>query len=105
MRSTRTRFATGLALIPVVLVFLVIASSSAFGKPSAAQAQYKVTICHKTHSATNPQVTITVGAKAAAKHVTKHGDTLGPCAPTAAPTAASSEAGAQGNGKAKGKSK
>jgi hypothetical protein len=108
MRVTRTRFTTGFLLIPVLVVFLVMASATAFGKPnpSAAQYQYKVTICHKTKSAKNPQVTITVSSRALKAHL-KHGDTLGPCvAPSAAPTSEQASLGnGNGKGKAKGKSK
>src|SRR5207244_4837644 len=47
---------------------------------SGAQYQYgqKVTICHHTHSKTNPTVTITI-AKAALPAHQAHGDTVGPC--------------------------
>lgn len=52
-------------------------------------AQYppaKVTICHHTHSATNPFVTITVSERALPAHLA-HGDTIGACSTAAiAPT-------------------
>jgi hypothetical protein len=49
------------------------------GNPSAAQYQYKVTICHHTHSKKNPTVTITISVRAWPAHQ-RHGDTFGPCA-------------------------
>jgi len=39
----------------------------------------KVTICHHTHSATNPVVVITISVNALQMHVTNHGDTNPNC--------------------------
>jgi hypothetical protein len=63
---------------------------------SPAQAQYKITICHHTHSKKHPTVTISISNKAWKAHQ-RHGDTMGPCA-----AAASAK---HNNGKAKGHSK
>ena len=53
---------------------------------SSAQYQYKVTICHHTHSKKHPMHTISVSSAAVAKHMLKHGDTLGACPAPAATT-------------------
>ena len=55
-----------------------------FVHTSPTAAQYptsKVTICHHTHSQTNPFVTITVSEHALPAHLGHHGDTIGPCPP------------------------
>jgi hypothetical protein len=96
---------TAMILVPVMVAFLALAGASAFGKPkpSAAQYQYKVTICHQTGSDSNPAITIAVSAKAVAKHVNKHGDTMGAC-PTnqVLASSASDDGDGKGNGNGKG---
>jgi hypothetical protein len=60
--------------------------------------QRKVVICHHTHSAKHPWVTITVGAPAVPAHL-RHGDSLGVC--TSAQLGSSSQ-GHKGNNGGKG---
>jgi hypothetical protein len=73
----------------VVFVPLALYSGTGFANTSAAQYQYRVTICHHTHSASHPLVTITISSAAWKAHQ-KHHDTLGPCPPPPTTTASSS---------------
>ena len=104
MRGVRARRATGLVLMPVVVLFLAMVGTNAFVKPnsSAAQYQYKVTICHNTGSESNPTVTLSVSASAVSTHVDRHGDALGPCPAGPTPSAATSANEDGGNGKGHG---
>lgn len=94
-RRARLTAAAALALVVGVpaslgatgLAAKVVGSSDS--TPTAAEyPSSKVTICHHTHSQTNPFVTITVSQNALPAHL-GHGDTVGACsqAPPAAPVA------------------
>ena len=86
---------TGATLVPLVAFGGV--GLAAQNAPSAAQYQYKVTICHHTHSKKHPMHTITVSVNALKAHL-KHHDTLGAC-PATTPPAASTTAPTHGNDK------
>lgn len=97
MAKLRKTGRTRAAVVGAVLAAAAFASLAAtgyaarlvpFSHASPTADQYpagKVTICHHTHSAKNPFVTITVSVHALPAHL-KHGDTIGPCsqAPPAA---------------------
>ncbi|HSC50511.1 MAG TPA: hypothetical protein VLD16_09640 [Gaiellaceae bacterium] len=97
MSSRRARLTAAAALALVVGVPASLGATGLAAKvvgssdttPTAAEyPSSKVTICHHTHSQTNPFVTITVSQNALPAHM-GHGDTVGACssAPPAAPVA------------------
>jgi hypothetical protein len=74
---------SGLLLVPLGLFG---SSALAHGGPSAAQYQYKVTICHHTHSKHHPWVMITISNRAVAAHLLRHHDQMPPCPTMVVPT-------------------
>jgi len=79
-KPIRLRAALAVALSAALFVPLAVFAGSGFarGSASAAQYQYKITICH--HAGHNGKmVTIKVSANAWKAHK-KHGDTMGACA-------------------------
>src|SRR5215472_17771848 len=86
-KKLRRYMAAGVLTV-ALLVPLAFYGGTGFAKnSSAAQYQYKLTICHHTGSAKHPMVTITVSNKAVQAHLSRHHDTLGACPPPAATTA------------------
>ena len=59
-------------------------AASEYKHSGSSQYQYKITICHRTHSKKHPFVQITVNAHAGKAHLGRR-DTLGPCPPVTPP--------------------
>jgi hypothetical protein len=97
-RRTVAAAAVSAALLVPLGVFGAPALAGSNG-PSAAQYQYKVAVCHRTHSKKHPWHKITVGAPAVKAHL-KHGDFVidasHPCPPAGAVTAGTSTQGQSG---------
>src|SRR5204863_8864983 len=71
------------ALVSVGLLVPLAALGAGTSGQTASAAQYKITICHHTHSKKHPFVTIRISNKAWPAHQ-RHGDTMGACATTQA---------------------
>jgi hypothetical protein len=102
-KSGRARFAAAGAVALAVGLLASVGAVSYAARvvglssttPTASQyAPSKVTICHHTHSKTNPFVTITVSERALPAHL-RHGDTTGPCPPTSTSTSTTAQESAK----------
>ena len=76
--TRRRRIGAAAVLSAALLVPLGVFGGTSFASSSAAARQYKITICHHTHSKKHPTVTIRISNKAWPAHQ-KHGDTQGAC--------------------------
>lgn len=97
-RMQRVRLAVAAVVTGALLVPLAVFTGAGFATTSsAAQYQYKITICHHTHSTKHPSVTISVSVNAWPAHK-KHHDTMGACPPPTTPATATSAVTPSGNG-------
>jgi hypothetical protein len=101
-RAVGAAAVTAALLVPLgVFGGPALARSTSVASSGPAQYQYKISVCHRTHSKKHPWVLIRVSSRSWPAHQ-RHGDLLVPpstCPPTAAPTTA---AGSPGNGKGNG---
>jgi hypothetical protein len=92
-KNARSRTLAAAAITAAFLVPLGIFGGPALAKTAvsavqyeysgSSQYQYKVQICHRTHSKKHPFVTIMVSKSALKAHMRRHHDTLGACPATA----------------------
>ena len=113
LKSAHRRALGAAAVTTSLLVPLGVFGAPALARSgdASAQYQYKITICHHTHSKKHPMHTISVSVSSWPAHM-KHGDTMGAC-PATAPTTSTSthgksgephgNSGNNGNGKGHGK--
>ena len=90
-RSTNSRVAGAVAVTGLLLVPLGVFGGPAlartasavgeYGHSGASQYQYKVTICHRTHSKKHPWHLIRISNRAVAAHL-RHHDVMPPCPTT-----------------------
>ena len=105
-RRTLAAVAVSAALLVPLAVFgaPALARSTAPSSAASAQYQYKVAVCHRTHSKKHPWVLIHVGAPAVKAHL-KHGDfvlTSGTSCTAAAPAQSTTPGHGKGHGKGNG---
>jgi hypothetical protein len=75
----RFRLAVAAVVSAGLLVPLAAFGAGGGSGQTSSAAQYKITICHHTHSKKHPFVTIRISNKAWPAHQ-RHGDTMGACA-------------------------
>jgi hypothetical protein len=76
-RARRLRIVAA-AIVSIGLLVPLAAFGAVGNGQSPSAAQYKITICHHTHSKKHPMVTIRISNRAWKAHQ-RHGDTLGAC--------------------------
>src|SRR5579862_5425785 len=96
--TQRYRFAGAAVISAALFVPLTVYGGTRLAtSSSAAEYQYKITICHHTGSKKHPAVTISVSSSAWAAHQAHH-DTLGACPPRVSQSAVSDESENNGSG-------
>jgi hypothetical protein len=107
LHDTNGRLLAGLAVTIGLLLPLAVfgapalartgASASEYQYSSSSQAQYRITICHLTHSKKHPAHTIRISVRAWKAHQ-RHGDHLGACNGTEQPWSKQKHGNGHGRG-------